>query len=193
MVLLRVSGEALRHHWRHLLRVMGGDVARLRPAADELPEAYDEQALPTGDDASAADDNSDDGVASNTTVRRLRLPRLALRRAATETGGVTQWCSNSEVLSTTEPDGLARLQRASTGAVEQGALIVVAAPAGRVIVAAAQALRTYHSGATQRCSSLEVLSSKEAEELEPLSAPVGADEEEEEVVDAVAVDRTSTV
>lgn len=190
MVLLRVSGEALRHHWRHLLRVMGGDVARLRPAADELPEAYDEQALPTGDD------DSDDGVASNTTVRRLRLPRLALRRAATETGGVTQWCSNSEVLSTTEPDGLARLQRASTGAVEQGARIVVAAPAGRVVVAAAQALRTYHRGATQRCSSLEVLSSKEAEELEPLSAPVGAEEEEEEgeeVVDAMAVDRTCTV
>ena len=189
MVLLRVSGEALRHHWRHLLRVMGGDVARLRPAA----EAYDEQALPTGDDASAADDNSDDGVASNTTVRRLRLPRLALRRAATETGGVTQRCSSSEVLSTTEPDGLARLQRASTGAVEQGALIVVAAPAGRVVVAAAQALRTYHNGATQRCSSLEVLSSKEAEEL---SAPVGAEEEEEEgeeVVDAMAVDRTCTV
>lgn len=114
---------------------------------------------------------------------------------------MTQRCSSSEVLWTTEPDGLARLQRASTGAVEQGALIAVAVPAsaaGRVVVvAAAQALRTYHSVATQRCSSLEVLSSKEAEELEPLSAPVGADEDEEEeedtVVDAVAVDRACTV
>ena len=93
------------------------------------------------------------------------------------------------------------MQRASTGAVEQGALIAVAVPAsaaGRVVVvAAAQALRTSHSVATQRCSSLEVLSSKEAEELEPLSAPVGADEDEEEeedaVVDAVAVDRACTV
>ena len=144
-VLLRVSGDALRHHLRHLLRIMGEVCVTLRRDTSDALSTKEELVLLQ----LRTTVEVDDAVDSTTTVRRLLVGGLPLALCAA-TGRVTQRCSSAEVLSMTELEALAP-QGASTGV--EGGLVdsgLAAACCFAVCLGSPQALLEANSGATQR-------------------------------------------